>query len=91
MERIRVKRGDPLIEFDAKGNKIYVKSVALASKSRQDSQNKESIDSRSLHTAQKVLEKQRKTGESSNIKIKSSKKSSQQILKQSSSQQIVAH
>ena len=29
MERIRVKRGDPLVEFDSKGNKIYVKSVAL--------------------------------------------------------------
>lgn len=29
MERIRIKRGDPLIEFDQKGNKIYVKSVAL--------------------------------------------------------------
>jgi len=30
MEHIRVKRGDPLIEFDSRGNKIHVKSVALA-------------------------------------------------------------
>ena len=30
MEQIRIKRGDPLIEFDARGNKIHVKSVALA-------------------------------------------------------------
>ena len=78
MERIRVKRGDPLIEFDAKGNMIYVKSVALASKSRQDSQH---TDSRSLHTAQKVLEK-RKTGENSNLKIKASKKNPPHQVKQ---------
>ena len=29
LEVIRVKRGDPLIEFDSKGNKIYVKSLEL--------------------------------------------------------------
>ena len=43
LERIRIKRGDPLIEFDAKGNKIYVKTVALA-KSDQDSRRKMSAE-----------------------------------------------
>ena len=42
MERIRIKRGDPLIEFDSRGNKIYVKSVALGAKSGQTSHRKES-------------------------------------------------
>jgi len=32
MERIRIKRGDPKIEFDAYGNKICVKNVALPTK-----------------------------------------------------------
>lgn len=47
MERIRIKRGDPLIEFDSKGNKIHVKSVALAAKSGQVSQRKESSTNQS--------------------------------------------
>lgn len=32
LERIRTKRGDPLVEFDSRGNKVYVKSVALQNK-----------------------------------------------------------
>lgn len=53
LERIRIKRGDPLIEFDAHGNKIYVKSVALASNSGK----KRSVDHRTTKTAQKVIER----------------------------------
>ena len=68
MERIRLKRGDPLVEFDERGNKIYVKSVALASKSGRGSHRKDSVDNRS---ATKAIEKRQKPNESSTNKRKS--------------------
>jgi hypothetical protein len=44
MEQIRIRRGDPLVEFDSQGNKVHVKSVALATKSGRGSYRKDSAD-----------------------------------------------
>ena len=70
MERIRIKRGDPLVEFDAHGNKVFVKSVELPSKSLQDSQMKESKSGRSQMTQQKNQEKNRSNQNSSIARLK---------------------
>ena len=86
MERIRLKRGDPLIEFDGRGNKIFVKSVALAAKSGQSSQQqqlsvKDGPETHSINTAQKALEK-RMGNEISSLQKSKSKKKQQQISSQ---------
>ena len=80
MERIRIKRGDPKIEFDAQGNKVHVKSVALAgNKSNTGSMHKDGSQSRTLQTANKTTEK-RKLNQDSKPKTTNKKGNSQAHL-----------